>query len=656
MKFGFKLEKKRLIWFGIMTLLAVIMFFTTRYPVIALPAFAALMFVMSCIHVEFSEKLPWLWTGILFGVGAVLTELCMQFVILMPESFAKLDFHEHLLNVLIVAAVYFFFQLIVSRPAIAAGLAHTVLVIFAYVNYFVYAVRGNEITYADIATVGTGLSVAKNYSFVLHDRGAAVIMATLLYLTFLAHLIKIKFKRPLFQRIISAAFAVGLMAYVIAATQSVDTQTWEQKGSYQNGFALNFVLSIRDNFVSPPDGYSAEEVQKIADEYADAEAVQNVSTNEGVKNPTVIMIMDESFADLNVIGELNLNIDDYMPYIRSLKENTVSGYALASVYGAKTPNSEWETLTGNTMAFLPSGSVVYQQYIDDDPTSLVSTLKNEGYTTVAMHPYYETGWSRNTVYPKLGFDETYFLDNPAGYFDETNILRKYVTDEELFDKMIERFESKDDEENLFLMGITMQNHGGYKNDYEGFEADVVQSPGIYSDANQYLTVARETDKAVQKLIEYFESVDEPVEILFFGDHQPSLGNDFYAALNGKGMAGLTMDELEDFFKVPFFIWTNYETESEEIEITSLNYLSTLTLERGNFELPTYNKFLADLMQYIPAINSRGYYSLTTGEFEHFEDATGEEAEWLWKYEVLQYNSMFDEDDRNEELFPYIEDE
>ena len=75
----------------------------------------------------------------------------------------------------------------------------------------------------------------------------------------------------------------------------------------------------------------------------------------------------------------------------------------------------------------PDGSVVYQQYINDDPTSIVSNLKNIGYTTVAMHPYYATGWSRNKVYPHLGYDETYFIDD----FDQTKILREYITDQEL---------------------------------------------------------------------------------------------------------------------------------------------------------------------------------------------------------------------------------
>lgn len=60
--------------------------------------------------------------------------------------------------------------------------------------------------------------------------------------------------------------------------------------------------------------------------------------------------------------------------------------------------------------------------------------------------------------------------------------------------------------------------------------------------------------------------------------------------------------------MPFFIWTNYETDAQKVDVTSLNYLSTLTLERANIDLPAYNRFLAELMEKIPAINSRGYYS------------------------------------------------
>ena len=254
------------------------------------------------------------------------------------------------------------------------------------------------------------------------------------------------------------------------------------------------------------------------------------------------------------------------------------------------------------------------------------------------------------VYPTMGFDETHFIDD----FDQTKLLRKYITDQELYENIVARYESKKANEDLFIMSISMQNHGGYTEKYPNFNEQIRTLGASYSDANQYLSLLHESDKALEYLISYFQSVDNPVEIVFFGDHQPSLNTNFYKGLNGKGLSGLTEDELENHYTVPLFIWTNYETETEEVPITSLNYLSTMALERAGIALPSYNQFLADMQQTIPAINSRGYYSVSSGCFKHLEEATGEEAEWIDRYQILQYNNMFDKKKQSKVFFPYLQ--
>ena len=198
----------------------------------------------------------------------------------------------------------------------------------------------------------------------------------------------------------------------------------------------------------------------------------------------------------------------------------------------------------------------------------------------------------------------------------------------------------------------MQNHGGYAESYDNFNEEIYKIGYSYTDGNQYLSLLHESDKALRNLISYFESVDEPVEIVFFGDHQPGLNSKFIELLNGKGLSGLTEDELENLYTVPFFIWTNYDTTEETVDITSLNFLSTMTLETAGLSLPPYNQFLSDLQEEIPAINSRGYYSKRAGGFVHLNEATGEEAEWINKYQILQYNDMFDGKDRSTLFFPY----
>ena len=644
MSIKFEITKQKNILWAVMTVIAAIVGYFTAAGWWVILLFSALLFGLLHVKAELPMSLSWLWAAILLVGGAVLSFFSVQYVLLDAEDFVKTTDRICMVNVALALAVYLFILVICNNVTWTCSIASIAILIFGFIDYFVYEFRGNEFTYADLRSAGTGLSVVTKYKFTIDYKFLYVLLALILYIV-LVRRAGVKFESAVHMRIISVLLGIICVLYIIMNSMSLNTETWEKKGTYRNGYLLNFVLGIRDSFVSAPDGYSKDAVDKIADNYKETDSSHSQSD---AKDPTIIVIMNESFSDLSVVGDFETNTS-VTPFMDSLYKNTLKGHALSSVYGAKTPNSEWEFETGNSMAFLPDGSVVYQQYISDDPTSIVSNLKNIGYTTVAMHPYYATGWSRNKVYPHLGYDETYFIDD----FDQTKILREYITDQELYDGIIDRYEKKDDDEKLYIMGITMQNHGGYGEKYDNFDQKVYKLGESYTDGNQYLSLLNESDKALENLITYFQNVDDPVEIVFFGDHQPGLCNDFIKLLNGKGNSGLTEDELENLYTVPFFIWTNYETQAQTIDITSLNYLSTLTLERANIDLPAYNQFLADMMENVPAINSRGYYSKSNECFLHTDAATGDEAKWIKAYNILQYNSMFDEDNRNSLLFPYL---
>lgn len=594
-----------------------------------------------------NKWLKGVWTILLFAVGVYVTTYLVQYLLLDAELFAKLSDTKWELNRGCVLVVYLLILCITNRVGLSAILSHVFFMVLAFVNYYVYLFRENEFIFADIRSIGTGLSVAGNYELELSPRGWQVLVVSFLFIV-VASLFRIKFEKAIILRVVSGLAAIYLCVTISGVTTGINTETWEQKGSYRNGYVLNFVLSARDSFVSEPESYDIEDVVELEKTYSKNE--ENPLGDTMTKEPTIIVVMSESFADLSVIGELETN-QPLTPFMDSLYENTTKGYALSSVFGAKTPNSEWEFMTGGSMAFLPVGSVVYQQYLSDTPSSMVSTLKEEGYTCVAMHPYFETGWSRNLIYPKLGFDESYFIE----HFNQSELVRKYISDEEMYSKIIDRYENRKVNENLFIMSISMQNHGGYATKYKNFEQNYYKIGRSYTDANQYFSLIRESDDALRDFVNYFASVDEPVEIVFFGDHQPSLNSNFYKILNGKGLSGLTLKELEALYTVPFFIWTNYDTPEETLEITSLNFLSTMALQRAGIDLPPYNQFMADLMEVVPAINARGYYSLEKDRYLHVEDALGEELEWIRKYENLQYNGVFDKKHKSDIFFPYFED-
>lgn len=520
-----------------------------------------------------------------------------------------------------------------------------VFMVLSTVNVYVYTFRGRLFEPVDVFSAGTAMNVAENYHLfpipfkILLGWGVfAALMVTLYCLQHKSHA-KLTAKK---RCILLAACAIATTGIAFYAA-NLKTYHWNLEGAQNNGYILDFVSKFKEIKATKPQNYSTDDIAALAGQYADD------SETESSKRPHIIVIMDEAFSDLSVLGELETNTE-VMPFISSLKENTISGYALSSVYGGNTANSEYEFLTGNSLAWLSPNVVPYQQYLRSSTYSMVSYLKSAyEYRCIAMHPYLSSGWNRPAAYENLGFDECYFIED----FPQQDYIRNYISDREMFDFLIETFESQK-ENPLFLLGVTMQNHGGYTYSGENLDRSIsLNAPaGDYPEAEQYLSLIHETDKAVEYLISYFQSVDEEVVIVFFGDHQPKLDESFYAAVSET--AADTLDEQQKRYKVPFFIWANFDIEEKTLDCTSLNYLSTYVYETAGLELPVYNRFLSEMEETIPAINANGFYSLSAGCYLPFEEANEAEQKWLEWYEMLQYNCIFDTKHRNGTFFPTLE--
>ena len=208
----------------------------------------------------------------------------------------------------------------------------------------------------------------------------------------------------------------------------------------------------------------------------------------------------------------------------------------------------------------------------------------------------------------------------------------------MYEYIIKRFDERDRSRGFFLFGISIQNHGGYT--YTNFESTV---PLDYSDsfpeAEQFLSLSNISDKAIENLILYLSDIEDPVVVCFFGDHQPMVESDFLEEVHGGEFNDL--DSEMQKYKVPFFIWANYDIEEKNGIETSINYLSTMVLSVCGFKLPAYNQFLSDMQKTIPILTANGYYSQNNGRFIHISESTEVEKDLLNRYHVLQYNNMFD---------------
>ncbi len=365
--------------------------------------------------------------------------------------------------------------------------------------------------------------------------------------------------------------------------------------------------------------------------------------------PNVVIIMDEAFSDLSVWGEFATS-EEVMPFFKRLQEEAVGGEVYVSVKGGNTANTEFELLTGDTMGFLPTGSVPYQQYIHHETPSLASYLKSLGYRTTAIHPYNRSGWDRDKVYEQFGFDE--FLDKNA--FGDPLRLRGYISDRSAFEKIIEQFQLKGEDERAFVFEVTMQNHGGYSRETPDFDIyltlpEVTNKTTSVVATEKYLTLMNQTDRALEELITYFEEQDEPVIVLMFGDHQPS----DYITNVIRRICGVqeedTLEFMEQGYRVPFVIWSNYGLEHRYYDGISVNYLGTLLMQNAGIPLTGYQTFLGRLMEDLPVINGLVYRD-ADGSFHSYDEQDGQAGELLNQYRMLQYNHLVDTKNRAEDFF------
>lgn len=493
-------------------------------------------------------------------------------------------------------------------------------------NCAVYQFRGNLITLSDVFSIGTALDVAGNYSFEITPRmlTVTVILAITLLLLLRARVEKGSMRRWQV-RVLMLALAVVTAWRPAVLMQTLLPSTYGLEGAYFKGLLMNALTEVKLLRVSEPEDYDLETVQQLLEESEENAPAGDTASED---SPHVIVIMVEALSDLTVAGDFETS-EPVMPFTENFLKETIHGYALSPVFGGGTCNSEWEFLTGNSNAYVPYHANVYRLYTRTATNSIVQVFNNMGYTTVGMHPYHAKNWDRLRVYPQLGFEETYFLED----LDWGETVRGLVSDRAYVSKVIERFESRDEDEKMFIFGVTMQNHSDYT--WEGLE-QTVQVVGLdqdYPDVNQYLSLLQLTDKAIEDLITYFKASDERVQIVLFGDHQPGVSSEFYDEIG--------VDEIQDKYLVPYFLWKNYEEDAAEMPVTSLNYLSVMMMESMGVEMPAYYDFLSALREVVPAVNRYGY--VIDGVNTPLEEAQGEILEMLNQYEMIQYANMFDEE-------------
>lgn len=623
---------------------------------IALLAFLWLLgTVLIFVRLDFGEK----WNRVL-NILYILFAPCYIFLNMEAAVFSTQNSfkgqHLSLLiyNLLLLGIVELVFIVITNRVRLGTDIWAFICVIFNVVNHFVYEFRGTPVMASDIATVGTALEVADGYK-IQFDFYTTLALVLLFDFIIIGRVIKCE---PVFKKGAHRLCGIAIMAVmsVVSFNCLVMTEFASNRGlylslfqplrSYQRyGSIACFAKSIELSVPEKPEEYSLEKVEEITSKY------ESDTVDTSKKRPNVITIINEAFSDPRVLADIKTN-EDYMPFIHDLMENgnTVSGTSYASIVGGQTANTEYEFLTGNSMSFLPKGTVAFQIYMKHEMPSMVTELKSEGYTgNSATHLQKARNYNRDKAYPLLGFDKFYDYTNLGVPFVK---MRNNATDQCTYDNITHDYEQNREKSDApyFAYTMTIQNHSSYDVPFDNFDDKrIVVENADAPDLGYYLSLIKYSDEMFENLVEYYKNVDEPTVILLTGDHQPRIYDESMDSITNGEWKNWSDEEMMRRYAVPFVIWANYDIDKKTIEKTSMNYLQTILMETIDGELTGFQKFQQDVMKEVPVLTSNGYWG-ADGKFYNVEDKTSPYYELLQEYAILQYNDLSDYKNRAEEFF------
>lgn len=537
----------------------------------------------------------------------------------------------------------------------------------ATVSFFKLQLRSEPLFPWDLAQASEAADVAGTAGLQMQYSmtAALLIFAMLLYTAFWLPVPKHRWIWQIPGAVVFAGAAAVLVGGVFLNSDRSKTvlrvtpDMWYQARYYRNyGLITGFLTNIQNLQISQPAGYSEQTLSQLAEDtrenaktrenlFAGSYAAQT-DPAQAVQQPDIIYIMNESFWNAAELEEYGVEFDrELTPNLTRLQSEAAYGKAYSPSFGGGTCDVEFEALTGYSKEFLPAGCKPYQQHVTSPMESLPNYLKTQGYQTAAIHGYYKRFWSRNTAYPNLGIDTFIGLDDMQEPEKKRFEIWKngLVTDAEMTRRIEALYEDmlQDDDSPVFLHAVTMQNHTSYtRNNYPDSErVKVLSAPaGIDSDTlgalEDFATGVWEADAMLGELTEYYESVDRPVILVFWGDHYNPIGSN----LSVYTATGYAENDSQDpaLHGMPLLIWSNYWQQPADLGVIAAYEISPAVTELYGLDRPLFFEYLTQQMQTAYRSRTLGVTIETDGtpskEALSEEQGVWFENHWLWQYDLM----------------------
>ncbi|MBQ7786476.1 MAG: LTA synthase family protein [Clostridia bacterium] len=530
------------------------------------------------------SKIPFKWklnrkTADLLGKGAfaavfLLNAVCMFICLEVVWRNEYAGAMIHLIEQTPFAAINALFILLFSlvllflfgRAAPALAVTNLFFLLMGSVQHFKMEMRGEPFQFSDLRVAKEAMGVVGNMT----NGGIEVtpyIVSTFCLMVVLVPLLmtgKRILKKKRIQRaaalLMSAGSLVGCMAIMMSSYMDVmkNVNMARQDDDYrQRGMITAFVNRMPlpgAQAIEEPEGYTKEAVEALLARH------QGTGAEPALK-PDILFIMSESLYDVTM--DLKLS-EDPLAYLRDLQQKHWGGSFVSPVYGGSTVVAEYEVLTGyraaetNGLCFTAPGGV-----IQNGMSSVMTLLKSYGYYTQAFHPGSKSFYSRDSSYRMLGFDSTVFRGDIE---PEKNPKFPYPSDEYMFDQIIRLYENRPKDQPWFCHTVTYQNHGGY-----GFESDLTQvrveeelDEVSMLNARNYVNMLKLSDERLRDLIAYFDKQEDPILIVFWGDHAPAIRQ------FGKVLPD-TPKSMVNYYRTPLLVYSNYGQDTSMLKEDICSY-------------------------------------------------------------------------------------
>jgi phosphoglycerol transferase MdoB-like AlkP superfamily enzyme len=438
------------------------------------------------------------------------------------------------------------------------------------------------------------------------------------------------------------AFFVSIMDYATFSWTrdrlQIIPMMWDQKENYNsNGFALAFAMNVPMAHVTAPAGYSDKAIEAIAR--------PSVAVSMPTEKPDIIVVMSESFWDPTQLPGVSITPDP-IPHVRALR----SGSMFSPEFGGMTANIEFEALTGFSNAFLPAGSIPYQQYVRAPIPSLANFLKGEGYEARAIHPGTNWFWNRANVYADFGFDD--FKSQET--LPPLQLRGPLASDASMTDEIIKEADAT--EEPFFFFAVSLQNHGPYEPHRYSDTTHTVEAPISQWASDSLLSYAEgasDADKSIERLVEWAKNRERPTVIAFFGDHLPPLGPVYVETgflKDNVAPRREAADQMQLHHETPLVIWSNRGGPVKDLGPVSPAFLPYQILKTAGITHPYYTGFLGNLQKHF-AVVDRTMLLKPDGETVMDWSRQKEIEPAVRDFRYLQYDMMFGKRHGAADFFP-----